>query len=351
MTALPNLFVGRSPRARAVRWAAWVLLAIAVFAGLCGIYRQNPWTAVRTMWDGTVGSTFGWQQILTGMIPLLFCALAVTIPARIGQVNVGGEGQLWIGGLCAAGVGLWFEGLPSWLLLTLMAVAGAGGGAIFAGIPGWLKARGWMNEVFSTVLLNYVGILAVVFLVLGPWHDPFSGNQPQTRLLTTRAWLPVFGDSGVDVTIIVAVLAIVALDVVLRRTRWGLEIRSIGGNPNAAARLGVPVPTFIIATMCIGGALAGFAGMAQLAAVQHQLNESLSPPAGFGYFGFLVSWLAGHNPRLLIPMAFLVSTFTVASIPLQLDLGLPPEIVNVLAGLVMLIVLVGRSVESRQAWT
>lgn len=344
------LLLGHSRRAKAARWCGWGLLAVVVYVGLFAIYRQNPWRGLDDMYQGTIGTSLGWGYVLQTMTPLLFCAIAVTIPARIGQVNVGGEGQLWVGGLCAAGIALWWDRWPSWALLPAMVLAGAVGGAIFAGVPGWLKARGWMNEVFSTVLLNYVGILAVGALVLGPWHDPRSGNYPQTRSIPPAAQLPHFGDTAVDVSLVLAILAIVAFELVLRRTRFGLEIRSIGGNPNAAARLGVPVGTFIVATMAIGGALAGIAGMAQVAAVYHRLNESISPPAGYGYFGFLVSWLAGHNPRLLVPMAFLVSVLTSSAVVLQIDLGLPPETVSVLSGAVMLLVLMGRSTEARLAF-
>lgn len=344
------LLGGGSPRARVVRWCGWALVAVVIFVALMAFYRKDPWTALVDMYQGTVGSGLGWGQVLETMIPILFCAMAVTIPARIGQVNVGGEGQLWIGGACAAGVALYGPDWPQWLMLTAMALAGMAGGALFAGIPGWLKARGWMNEVFSTVLLNYVGILVVSALVFGPWHDPRSGNYPQSRALRPAAWLPHFGSSGVDVTLIAAIAVIAGFELVLRTTRFGLEIRAIGGNPNAAQRLGVPVGTFIVVTMCVGGALAGLAGMGQLAAVQLRLNQSLSPPVGFGYLGFLVSWLAGHNPRLIVPMALLISILSTAGLALGVTLGVPLELTNVLAAAVMLVVLVGRSVEAKMAW-
>lgn len=346
----PDLLTGPTWRSRAARWCAWVALAIVIYALLVAIYRENPWSALVLMYDGTLGSGLGWGQVIETMIPLVLCAVAVMIPARIGQVNVGGEGQMWVGGLCAAGVALFCPAWPSWLVLTTMVLAGMAGGAVFAGVPGWLKARGWMNEVFSTVLLNYVGILAVMALILGPWHDPRSGNYPQSRVFPRSAWLPHFGSSVVDVMLIVALVLVVAFEVVLRFTRYGLEIRAIGGNPNAAEKMGVPIATFVVVTMCVGGAIAGLAGMEQVSAVQMRLNESLSPAAGYGYFGFLVSWLAGHNPRLIVPMAFLISVLTTAGLALGIGTNIPPEIANVLAGFVMLIVLMGRSVESKVRW-
>jgi general nucleoside transport system permease protein len=345
----PRQITVRPSVAHVARWGRWVVLSIAVYVVLIFIYRQNPWTAFVNIYDSTIGTGFGWSQVLEGMIPIVFCAMAVTIPARVGQVNVGGEGQLWIGGLCATGIALWFSGWPAWALLTSMAIAGAVGGGLYAAIAGWLKARGWMNEVFSTVLLNYVAILAVTTLVLGPWHDPLSGNYPQTREIPPAGRLPLFFGSQVDVSILLAIVAVVAFDLVLRRTRWGLEIRAIGANPNAAERTGVPIKRFIIMTMLVGGALAGIAGMAQVSALDWRLTVGLSPPLGYGYLGFLVSWLAGHNPRLILPMAFLISVLMSSGTILQITQGLPPEIVNVLAGAVMLIVLLGRAIENRRA--
>jgi simple sugar transport system permease protein len=275
------------------------------------------------------------------MTPLLFAAMAVAIPARVGQVNVGGEGQIFIGGATASWVALTFTSAPIWLLLPASAIAGMIGGGLWAGIAGWLKARGWLSEVFSTVLMNYIAILAVSALVFGPWRDPTSSNYPQSRELVPAARLPHVGSSRVDIMIFVAVACVVGFDWFLRRTRWGLEIRAIGGNPFAAARNGVPVNAYIVAAMFAGGALAGLAGMQQVSALQLRLNLGIS--AGFGYIGFLISWLAGHNPRLIIPMTFLLAVLASGGDILQISQGLPSAIVNVLAATLMMIVLLGRA--------
>jgi simple sugar transport system permease protein len=300
--------------------------------------------AFHEIWASTLTSKYGLQDVLVRMTPLLFAAMAVTIPARVGQVNVGGEGQIFAGGLTAAWVVLTFTSWPSWLLLPAMALAGALGGGLWAGLAGWLKARGWMSEVFSTVLMNYIAILAVSALVFGPWRDPTSSNYPQTREIVPAGRLPHFGTSRVDVSIVIALAVVVAFDLFLRRTRWGLEIRAIGGNPYAAERNGIRVNRYVILCLAVGGALAGLAGMAQLSALQFRLNPGLSP--GFGYVGFLVSWLAGHNPRLIVPMTFLLAVLAASGDILQITQGLPPAMVNVLSAILMLIVLLARSQRS-----
>jgi simple sugar transport system permease protein len=222
-----------------------------------------------------------------------------------------------------------------------MAVGGMLGGGVWAGIAGFLKARGWLSEVFSTVLMNYIAILGVSALVFGPWRDPTSSNYPQSRELVPAARLPHVGASRVDITIFIALGLIVGFDWLLRRTRWGLEIRAIGGNPYAALRNGVPVSRYILAAMVIGGALAGLAGMGQLSALQFRLNPGLS--ASFGYMGFLISWLAGHNPRLIVPMTFLLAVLASSGDILQISQGLPSAIVTVLSATLMMIVLLARA--------
>lgn len=334
--------LARHPRTREVgRWTLWLLLGLLAYVVLILLYGKSPLHAFHEIWTSTLTSSYGLQDVAVRMTPLLFTAMAVAIPARVGQVNVGGEGQLFMGGLAAAWVALTFTSWPSWLLLPATALAGAAGGGAWAGVAGWLKARGWLSEVFSTVLLTYVATLAVSALVFGPWRDPTSSNYPQTRELVPAARLPHFGSSRVDISIVVAVASVLAFGWFVARTRWGLEIRAIGGNPYAAARNGVAVSRYVVGAMVVGGALAGLAGMAQLSGLQFRLNPGLSP--GFGYLGFLISWLAGHNPRLIVPMTFLLAVLASSGDILQITQGLPSAIVNVLSALLMLIVLLGRA--------
>jgi general nucleoside transport system permease protein len=341
MTAIALALSRRRRLPAAARWACWAAAAVVVYAGLILGYGRNPLDAFHEIFTNTFSSGYGFSEVVVKMTPLLLTAMAVAIPARIGQVNVGGEGQLFAGGLCATWVAITFTSWPSWLLLPAMALLGMAGGGVWAGLAGWLKARGWLSEVFSTVLFNYIAILAVSVLVFGPWRDPSSSNYPQSREFVPAARLPHVGSTRVDVTIFVALGAVVGFEWFLRRTRWGLEVRAIGGNPYAAARNGIPVGRYIVIAMALGGAFAGLAGMAQVSALQLRLNPGLS--ASFGYLGFLISWLAGHNPRLIVPMAFLLALLATGGDVLQITQGLPYALVNVMSALLMVIVLLGRA--------
>jgi general nucleoside transport system permease protein len=189
--------------------------------------------------------------------------------------------------------------------------------------------------------MNYIAILIVSALVFSPWRDPGSSNYPQSREIGPAAQLPHVGGTRIDVMIVVAVVAVAALDWFLRRTRFGLEIRAIGGNPTAAAFNGIPVSRYLIGAMFVGGAVAGLAGMEQVSAFQLRLNPGLA--VGIGYLGFLISWLSGHNPRLIIPMTFLLAVLASSGDSLQISLGLPSATVTVISAILMLIVLLARA--------
>lgn len=242
------------PRAarETLRWLAWIGLALVIYTLLLLVYGRDPLQAYSDILSGTLGSTFGISEVLVKMVPLVLCGLAVALPARVGLVNVGGEGQLFIGAMTATWGALTFASLPAWALLPLVAGLGFAGGAAWAGVCGILRARNWLNEVFSTMLLNYLAVLVVAYLVFGPWRDPTSANYPQSRLFPDAAWLPTLGDTRVTVFIFVAIVGVALLSFVLSNTRWGLEIRALGGNPEAARRNGIPITRYLVWLMIIG---------------------------------------------------------------------------------------------------
>jgi ABC-type uncharacterized transport system permease subunit len=324
----------------ALRWGAWVGLAFAIYAAVLLAFRHDPLAAYRDI-ATAIATPYGISEVLVKLIPLALTALAVTIPGRVGLVNVGGEGQLFVGAAAATLVALTFPDLPAVLLLTAMMLAGFAGGAAWALVPAILRAKGWLNEVFSTLLLNYLAVLAIQALVFGPWRDPSSYNYPETVVFAPGAQLPVFGDSRVHVGILVALVACGALAYVIASTRWGLEMRAIGANPESARRNGIPVVGYVIVAMMVGGGVAGIAGMAEASAIHHRLDPGVS--SGLAYIGFLVSWLAGHRPLLIPPMAFLIAILTVGGDLLQITQGVPYGALNILMALILFVVLAGRA--------
>lgn len=328
------------------RFVAAVLAALSVFGVLLLIQGLNPLTAYRDIFDTTLRTRYGFSEVLVRMIPVLLCALAVSVPARVGLVNIGGEGQLYLGAWGASLVALHFTGLPAPIMLPLMFVLAAAAGALWALGPAVLRAKGWLNEAISTLLLNYVAILFVQYFVFGPWKDPQSANFPQSRAFVPAALLPTFGSYRVHVGIIFGLVGVVLLYLILRRTRWGYEMRAIGGNVEAARRAGIPIRAYVVASLLVGGAVAGLAGFGEVSAIQGRLRPTLSP--GYGYIGFLASWLAGHNPLTLVPITFLLAVLTAGGDSLQINQGLPFSSVNLLMALTLFAVLALRSKPEEQ---
>src|SRR5262245_4905274 len=221
-----------------------------------------------------------------------------------------------------------------------MCALGVLGGALWAAIPGLLRARGWVSETISTLLLNYVAILLVQFAVFGPWKDPEGVNYPQTAEFSAAAVLPTFFASRVHLGGVFALLALGLYALVVARTRWGLEMHAIGGNAEAARRVGIGIPRYIVILMLVGGGLAGLAGMSEVSAIQGRLRSSLSP--GYGYAGFLISWMAGGRPIGIVAAALLLAVVLAGGDILQMTQKLPGAAVNILMAAILFAVLASR---------
>ncbi len=328
----------RGPRLPTLaRFAGLLAFALTVFATLLVAFGKNPLRAYVDIVSSTLGTAHGFSETLVKVTPLLLTALAVALPSRIWLINVGGEGQLFIGALCATWAALNLSGWPSVPLLTAMALLGFAGGGAWAAIAGALRARGWVSETISTLLMNYVAILLVQYFVFGPWRDPEGVNYPQSASFVDAAILPSLAGSRVHAGLVFGLVALAAFALVVTRTRWGLELRAIGGNAEAARRLGVPVARYVVVLMFVGGGLAGLAGMAEVSAIQGRLRASLSP--GYGYTGFLISWMAGGHPAGIVGAAFVLAVVTAGGDILQMTQALPGSAVNILMAVMLFVVL------------
>lgn len=309
--------------------------AIVIFGAFMQMKGANPIDAYRSMWESTFQSTDSLEQILVKATPLIFAALAVTVPARAGLVNVGGEGQLIMGGVGGAAVVQWLgTGLPIGIALPLMAIGGMLGGALFAGIVAVLRLRFEINEAVSTLLLNYVAVDVMLFLIYDAWKDPHGSGQPATAPVPTNEQLPLIGNSKVHLGFVLAIIATGLVWFALTRTSWGFKLSVVGGNPEAARQAGLKVGFLLLSAMLVGGALAGMGGFTQLAGVEYKLRPGYL--LTYGYIGFLASWLARHHPVRVALAATLLAAIAVGGDSLQLDSTLPAASVNVLMALVLL---------------
>ncbi len=322
-----------------------VLLALVVFAVFLAASGRDPIESLARAWDGVIGSTLGLSEVGVTMIPLLLTALATAIPTRVGLVNVGGEGQLYIGALTATGVALFFPVGQIWLMLPVMALAGCAGGGLWAAVAALLRRWRGVNEVISTLLANYIAILVVNVFVFGPWKNPEGLGYPYTTPFDVAAIFPAIAGTRFHWGFLAPLVALIVCYVILTRTVWGFKMRAVGGNPDAARRRGIAVDRYVIAAMIAGGGLAGLAGMVEVAGIHHDLRPGISD--NLGYLGLLASWLAGHNPVVIVAACFLIAVFLVAGDVLQLAVGLPSAAGLVLIGLALFFVLGLRRVERR----
>jgi simple sugar transport system permease protein len=333
--AAPGAWGGRALAAG--RLLAAVAGAMVIFAIFMAVKGANPFTAYRDMFSSTFSGGDAVGDILIKATPLILAGLAVAVPARAGLINVGGEGQLIIGGVAAMGVSLAVDGgMSGTLTLVLMCLAAAVAGALWAGLAGVLRMTAGINESVSTLLLNYVALNVMYYLIYDRWKDRAGSGQPATRALPPGERLSVIGSGRVHTGIVLAVVATVVVWAVFRYTSWGFRLRVVGGNAEAARRAGLRVGGLALGAMAVGGALAGLGGLTQLAGAEFKLRPGFL--AGYGYVAFLASWLARHKPIGVAVAATVLAAIVIGGDSLQIDSKLPAASVNVLMALTLLIV-------------
>jgi len=272
--------------------------------------------------------------------PILLTTLACIIAFRMRLWNIGADGQMFLGAWAATGVAVFL--LPKttdrWVMLTAMGLAGIVAGVVYGAIPGFLKARLNINEIITTLMLNYVAYKWVeFFVVVGPWSiGDFESTgrfpKPATwpRLTEYAEQYPILAGLTAHPGIFLGIAAAILLAWILYRSRWGYEIRVIGNNPNAARYAGISLARNILLVMCLSGGLAGLAGMNEIAALR-EMNGRF--PRGYGFTGVIVAWLARLNPIAAIFVAILFGGLLVGTKLIQ-----PQGIASMLQGVILFVV-------------
>jgi len=317
-----------------------VLLALLFGGVLLAIAGENPLLVYQAMLSGALGDWNGVAETLVKTTPLLLAGLGVAVAFRMQLWNIGAEGQLYWGAIFATGAALFvFPTAPPWVLVPAMIAAALLGGGLWGLIPGALRAWFGASEIITSLMLNYVAILFSEYLVHGPWRDPAAFGFPGTPPIPDAGWLPNWGTTRVHLGLLFGLVAALILWVMLRRTRWGYEISVMGENPRAALYAGMPTKRTILLVMALSGALAGLAGMSEVAGIGHQLQRNLSP--GYGYAAIIVAWLGRLHPFGAVLVAFFLAALTVGGDRLQMSLGLPAAIAPMLQGTILFFLLGG----------
>jgi ABC-type uncharacterized transport system permease subunit len=315
-----------------------LLLAAVVGDVLILTFGQSPGAVYRLLLDGTWGNAYGFGQVLYKATTLVFTGLAVALGLRAGLFNIGAESQLAAGGFCAALVGLVLPaGIPALLCLPLYIVAAALGGGAVGAVPGVLKARFGAHEVIVTIMLNFIVLALLNYLTSTRLHVPDTLHTAEIRsgLLPRLADLwPAFQGSAANATIVLAILAAIALGWFLFRTRRGFELRAVGLQPHAAEYAGVDVGGVTWRALALSGAIAGIGGLNYVLGYKHYYEEGFATGAGF--LGIAVALVGRSHPIGIGLAALLFATLSQGG--LAVNALVPKQMVDVLQAVVILAV-------------
>ena len=317
---------------------AAILATLILCSGLVALAGANVLTAYGELFLSAVSSRFNLVETVVKAAPLVFTGLAVAVAFRAKFWNIGAEGQLLCGAMAAAFMG-GLEGLPGWSYVPLMVAAGALGGGAAALVPGVLKVHYKVDDVVATLLLNSIIFYAMTALLDGPWKDPLSGYPDSPDILMEAEFPILLAGTRLHLGVLLALIAAPLVWFVITRTTLGFAIRAVGENPRAAAFAGLDVPRVLLVSATLSGALAGLAGVGEVAGVHFQVMAGLSP--GYGYTGIVIAMLARLNPLGVLPAAFFFAVVVTGAEAMSRATGVPVFLAEVMQGTALLCMLTG----------
>jgi general nucleoside transport system permease protein len=297
-------------------------------------------TAYAEMFKGVFGSVFKVTEMLTRATPLIFTGLAAALAFRARLWNIGAEGQLYLGAMAAVTVGSGMIDAPAYVLLPVILLAGAMAGAAGMAGPAYLKTRFGADEVVTTLLLNFIILIFVQMMLEGPLKDPYGLGWPQSAPILDQGALPtLLPRMRVHSGLILALLAAVIAQIMLSRSVWGFKIRAVGENAAAALHAGIGVKRTLMSAAAISGALAGLAGVSEVAGLKGYLTADLSP--GFGFTGIVVAMLAGLSPIGVVISALFIASVFVGADSMSRAMGVSSFLADLVVSMSLLCVLIG----------
>lgn len=319
--------------------------ALVVGAVILLVSGRSPLAVYWLLFQQAFGSTSATADTLLNATPLIFTGVATAVAFQAGVFNVGVEGSLYVGAFAAAWVGFTFTTLSGWLLIPLAFVAGGLAGLLWALLPAVMKAYLQVDEVVTTLLLNYVAIDITAYLVTYPFLAPGAANS-MSMPVAKQAELPrLLASSQLNAGFFVALAVAVAAAWLLGRSVLGYEIRSLGHNFWFARTMGMPLARTVILAMCISGLIGGLGGAAHVLGVNYRFVQGFSP--GYGFDGITVALMANNSPIGAILGAVLIGALRNGGTTMQLFTNIPLDLVNVLQAIVILLVTVDVGIRIR----
>ncbi len=328
-----------------------LLIALLVFSFLLLVLGYDPISSLAAIPDGAFGTPNRTSETLIRFIPLLLTSLAFSIALKARFLNIGIEGQLYIGALVAYLVGAQLGAIFSIISIPIIIVAGFTGGVLWLAIPLIMKTKLGVNEIFPTVVMNFIAMFLIAWLVTSVdlLKDPTSYN-PRTPFLPESTWLPlifpewitdIFPDLSnlrLHVGVLIVVILALFVYIILYKTTLGFRIRAVGQNPKAAEHGGISVTQGVIAAGLLSGGIAGLAGMMEVFGIHHFLIKGFSP--GYGFVGIAVAALGNFHPIGVIFSSFFFSVLQIGGESMQRSAGIPVDIIFILQAVLVLSVLI-----------
>jgi len=313
------------------------LLAFALISLVLLALGASPAGVFIALGQGAFGSWLAFTDTLVKSTPLVFTGLAVAVAFQGALWNIGADGQLITGALAAGAIGPMLTRWPHFAAVLAVLTAGAAAGALWGGICGYLRARRDVNEVISTIMLNFVAVQMLGWAVHGPLMEP-SRAYPKSAPIAQTAELHIYLEpSRLNAGMILAAVLAVGCYVFLFHSEAGFELRALGHGRRASAFFGIPIARITTWAMASSGALAGLGGAVYVSAITHRLYEKLSP--GWGYEAIAVALVARLNPIAIVPTAILFGALDNGSQAMQRAEGVSPVLVQVIQGMVIMILL------------
>jgi simple sugar transport system permease protein len=317
-----------------------VVLAIVFGAVILLSIGVNPLAAYGAIVHGAFGSRVSLADTLLKTAPLILAGLGVLVAFRAGLFNVGAEGQIYVGAIAATVVALAPLPLPGGIVILLSMLAALGAGAAWSGAAGLLRVKRGVNEVVTTLLLNFVAIYLTGLLVGGPLKDPHGAGYPQSARIPAGQELPILlPRTSLHVGLLVGVAAAGLLYFLLWYSTWGFEVRAVGRGPETARLAGIHLDRVLMSTMLVSGALAGLAGGGEVLGFHHRLFETVSP--GYGYTALVVALLARLHPLGVILTSVFFGDLLTGGNEMQRTVGAPIGIVFLIQAFTIMFLVAG----------
>ena len=324
-----------------------ILMTLCAGATIFAVLGYDPLESLHQFFIAPLSRADQVADLFVKACPLIITATGLVFCYRANVWNIGAEGQIVMGAVCAGGVALFVPGLPDILLMPAMIVSAVVGGMVWALIPGILKVRFNTNEILVSLMLTYVAALFIDWLVRGPWRDPKSFGFPLTRsyedaALIQRIDLPGVGTLGqLHWGVLAALVLAAGAYFVISRTLFGFQVKVMGDAPKAGAFSGFSAASTTISVLCISGACAGVAGMVEVSANMGQLQPEVS--FGYGFTAIIVAFLARLNPLGVIAAGLVVALAELGGDSVQMTLGMPKVVTGVFKGILLFMLLAGET--------